>query len=68
VTCRSCNAPLVWIKSRAGKAIPCDPAVLSVVTDEGDVVRGRVSHFATCPQAAQHRKPKQPALFPEEPT
>lgn len=56
--CRSCAAPIVWIRSPVGKAIPCDPAVIVVVTDQGQVVRGRVSHFATCPQAAQHRRPR----------
>lgn len=59
MSCRSCDAPIVWIKSPAGKSIPCDPPVLSVVTDAGEVVRGRISHFATCPNAAQHRKPRE---------
>lgn len=25
-TCRGCGAPIVWIKTPAGKAMPCDPA------------------------------------------
>lgn len=60
-TCSSCGAPIVWIRTAAAKAMPCDPAQLSVVTDAGNVVRGRVSHFATCPSAAQHRAPKREA-------
>ena len=48
---------MVWVKSKAGKAIPCDPLLVSIVTNEGEVARGRVSHFATCPNAANFRKP-----------
>ena len=49
--CKSCFAPIVWI----GKH-PCDPPVLKVVTADGKVHTARGSHFATCPQADQHRK------------
>ena len=47
-TCRGCGAPIVWIKTPAGKAIPCDPAPVyykatpngkdKVVTNRGEVV------------------------------
>lgn len=47
---------MVWIKSTAGKPIPCDPPIVSIVTEAGEVVRGRVSHFATCPNAKSFRK------------
>ena len=40
--CRSCGAGIVWWRTRYGKAVPCDP--------DG------VNHFATCPNAARHRK------------
>ncbi len=43
-TCRSCGAVIFWIKTAAGKSMPCDA--------DG------TSHFATCAFAAQHRKPK----------
>jgi hypothetical protein len=36
--------------------MPCEPAVLAVVTSGGKVVRGRESHFAYCPNAAEHRR------------
>lgn len=52
--CRACAAPLVFVPTPNGKAIPCDAAVvwayphpnpdasvsLSVVTDAGEVVKG----------------------------
>jgi hypothetical protein len=40
--CKSCGAGIYWIRTAAGKAMPCDP--------DG------TSHFASCPQADQHRK------------
>jgi hypothetical protein len=73
--CKSCGAPLVWIKTVAGKTMPCDAEMvtyteaesggISIVTPDGSVVKGNIgegnkkgyiSHFATCPNAAQHRR------------
>lgn len=56
--CTSCGAPIRWVRTAAGQAMPCDPALVTVVTDDGRTVRGRTSHFATCPTAAEHRQPK----------
>lgn len=44
--CRSCGAEIEWKKTAAGKLMPVDK-------DTGE------SHFATCPNAASHRKPRQ---------
>jgi hypothetical protein len=41
--CRSCNNPILWVRTNAGRAMPVDP-----VTGE--------SHFATCPHAGKHRR------------
>lgn len=78
--CRSCGQLVVWIRTRGGKNMPCDPQMLTyrqsatgkerIVTTAGDVVSaevvesgaadstgiGYISHFATCPNAARHRK------------
>jgi hypothetical protein len=49
--CSSCSALIFWIKTRTGKNMPVD-----VATHE--------SHFATCPNADEHRgNPRQPSLF-----
>ena len=63
--CSSCDAEIIWAKTITGKAIPLDAKPLRVAIGElaaqgGTVVirSGYVPHFATCPQAAQHRKPK----------
>lgn len=45
--CRSCRAPIFWILTPAGKPMPVDP--------DGK------SHFATCPDASKHRKPRKGA-------
>lgn len=65
-TCRSCRAPIVWVRTRSGKPMPLDPTVITIVTDEGDTIRGRISHFGTCPNAAAHRKPNPKTLTKAE--
>lgn len=79
--CKSCGAEIYWQETKAGKNMPCDPALVpfwakfkakdKVVTPEGDVVScllegdpeemtgvGRIPHWATCPNAAQHKRRK----------
>lgn len=56
-TCRTCRAPIRFIPSQStGTPIPVNEDLITVVTDEGQVVRGRVSHFATCSDASHHRR------------
>lgn len=64
--CRSCEAPILWVKLRPGlKAHPVDETpkkviVLSDVSDGGapvaKMVDGYTSHFATCPDAEGWRR------------
>lgn len=57
--CRSCGAIIVWMKTKSGKNMPVDYS--SVPPDDPfvfDPERGHISHFATCPNANKHRKPK----------
>ena len=55
--CRSCGAPIVWVTmAKTGKQMPVNPPFRSYVTQGGEVVQAGVSHFATCPAAAEHRK------------
>jgi hypothetical protein len=69
--CRSCGADIAWALTTNGKRIPVDvePAengnirlrrvagqVLADVVKPGSERPLRVSHFATCPDAARHRK------------
>jgi hypothetical protein len=71
-TCRGCGADILWAKSARGSAIPLDaepgPSGTMVLEGDGPVAvnvgpptlfdrRPRyVSHFSTCPQAAEFRR------------
>jgi hypothetical protein len=70
-TCRSCNAPIRWARTVNDKAIPLDaqPTTLGnlelrgqvahhVTPDHNALGTRYTSHFATCKNAAQHRKAK----------
>lgn len=63
--CRSCGAPIIWASTERGKAMPVDAQTTldgNLVLDAGIArVVGHgagqyVSHFATCANAAQHRR------------
>lgn len=68
--CKSCNAVIEWHKTAEGRNIPLDPephqqgnltfdsAMRVVYMRPGSKPRMYRSHFATCPNAAQHRKPR----------
>jgi len=55
--CRSCHAPVLWATSEIGKAIPL--SVSTIHTDETGQ-RWALTHFADCPNAAQHRSQTAP--------
>lgn len=65
-TCRSCQAPVIWVKSSKGKNVPIDGDELEITNiAKGGWVDlktektpdGRfVCHFATCPNADEHRR------------
>lgn len=55
--CSSCQGLIVWFKTKAGKNMPVDEATTQP-TDAAhqlDLTRHK-SHFATCPNAGQHRR------------
>lgn len=60
--CKSCGAKIEWFKmATTGRPMPVDAEPLKVIVPtgtagEGKVVTAYVSHFATCPDAAEHRK------------
>jgi hypothetical protein len=54
-SCKSCGANIVWFKTESGKAMPVDAETVG----SGDMhldLKKHIPHFATCPQAAQHRR------------
>lgn len=65
--CKSCGADIIWAKTPKGKDMPLNAfgETRWFVEGGGNVtttcrpVIVRTSHFATCPNANQHRKPKE---------
>jgi hypothetical protein len=55
--CRTCNAQIIWFKTAEGRNMPVDAGTVEAGDEELDLKRHK-SHFATCPQAAKHRKPR----------
>lgn len=53
--CRSCGAPIVWIKTQLGKNMPVDPDDIGPEDEVFDPAE-HTSHFATCDYADQHRR------------
>lgn len=58
--CKSCGAPIVWAVTLTGKRMPLDekPEKRFVLDRDGkcSLLYTYTSHFASCPQAAQHRR------------
>ena len=69
--CRSCHASVIWTETEKGKKMPVDaervpngnielregnPPIAVYAKADGASKR-YISHFVTCPQAKQHRKP-----------
>jgi predicted amidophosphoribosyltransferase len=63
-TCRSCKAPLAWLTTRNGHAMPVDPSTVQAGETEYDPARHR-SHFATCPYAGTFRRRGKKAKAPD---
>lgn len=67
--CASCRAPIRWFTTPTGNQIPIDESpvlggnvemedgIVTIVKPEPEVLR-HITHFATCPNAARHRRKK----------
>lgn len=57
--CKSCGAPVRWVTMASGKPmlvnVPGETRVV-VVAGVGRMDRAYTSHFATCPNADDHRR------------
>lgn len=55
--CKSCRERIVWLKTVSGANMPVDAD--TVEAHDEIYEHGRhVSHFSTCPNSNQHRKPR----------
>lgn len=72
-SCSSCTAAIIWATTAAGKPLPVDaapcadgnialeqPGAFATYLRKGQVHEGPryKAHFATCPHAAAHRRPR----------
>jgi hypothetical protein len=55
--CKSCMKRIIWFKTAAGKNMPVDAETVEADDEELDLARHQ-SHFASCPKADQHRRPR----------
>ena len=60
-TCRSCGAPIRWLRTRSLKNMPVDDPTGQILPTAFFDPKVHVSHFATCPNAERHRKPREKA-------
>jgi hypothetical protein len=56
-SCRSCHAPILWLRTKGGKTMPVNAESIWPGDLEYDPER-HTSHFATCPQSAKWSKKK----------
>lgn len=55
--CRSCGADIVFLRTKTRKMMPVDAATVRHDDYDFDYSRHK-SHFATCENADEHRKPR----------
>jgi hypothetical protein len=56
--CRTCTAGIYWIRTAAGRPMPIDCYVQGGSAPTPTENGKGVAHFATCPTADQHRRPR----------
>lgn len=56
--CRSCGAPIIWLRTRSGSNMPVDADTVPLGDDGPFDPKVHTSHFATCPHAREHRRPR----------
>ena len=57
--CKGCGAEILWIKTKAGKIMPCNTDKTTIVTAQGETIIGHVPHWATCPKSKDFKEGKQ---------
>lgn len=56
IDCKGCGQEIIFITSKTGRHIPCDPKPMSLVSLAGDIVQGYMPHWANCPEADRFKK------------
>jgi len=53
--CKKCNKNIIWIETVKGKWMPCDKDLQTVITKEGETIKGYIPHWVTCANADEFR-------------
>jgi hypothetical protein len=53
--CGSCGAAVIWFTTRNGRPMPVNAESVHALDSQLELPR-HISHFATCPNAARHRR------------
>lgn len=56
--CKKCKAKIRWLKTKKGKWMPVDTDLITIITMEGETIKGYIPHWASCPNAEEFRKTK----------
>lgn len=54
--CKGCGASIRWVVTKGGKQMPVETTMTTVVTAQGEVVRGYEPHWPKCPKACDFKK------------
>lgn len=57
VSCRSCGAAIVFLRTASGKSMPINAETVEA-SDETYEHGRHVSHFSTCTNPGAHRRPR----------
>ena len=55
-TCKKCKAKIRWIRTKKLEWMPVDFKLITIITLEGEIVKGFIPHWATCKFADDFRK------------
>ena len=54
--CKKCKAKIRWIRTKKLEWMPVDFKLITIITLEGEVVKGFIPHWATCNEPNYFRK------------
>lgn len=54
--CNGCGVEIEFVKTQANRSMPVETQRIQIVTDDGRIVTGRLTHFGRCPKSDQFRR------------
>ena len=54
--CKLCGDPIHFIKTTAGNQMPCEPRIITIITESEKIREGYIPHWDKCPGADEVRK------------